>query len=123
MVRPVVALALGFVLAGGSQTNIPPLDPTGRWTYSTTSEDGAPVTGTMEITGKPFAYTGMIKSSTGNQLPIVEVMTSPTAMIVLADIPNGGAAVIKITRSPKGEYSAMWGAAPQIIAAKVERVK
>lgn len=123
MMRTVLALAVGFVLAGGAQPNNSPLDPTGVWNYSTTNEEGTPVTGTMEITGKPFAYTGVIRSSTGNPLQIVEVMTSPTAMIVLADIPNGGVAVIKVTRSEKGAYSAVWGAAPQIIPAKVERVK
>jgi hypothetical protein len=122
MTRTVIAVAIGIAL-GSVQPNTPPLDPTGTWKYSTVSEDGAPVTGTMEITGKPSAYAGTIASSTGMQLQIVEVMTSAKGMIVLADIPNGGAAVIRVMRSEKGEYSALWGAAPQIILAKVERVK
>jgi hypothetical protein len=122
MTRIVFGVVLGLALASGAQSGIP-LDPTGTWNYSTVSEDGTPVTGTLEISGKPYAYTGMIRSSTGMQLQIVEVMTTPKAMIMLADIPNGGAAVIKVTRSEKGEYSALWGAAPQIIPAKVERAK
>jgi hypothetical protein len=47
----------------------PPLDPVGSYEF-TTSLDGQPLAGTMEITGTPGAYRGWIR---GEGLPPIEV--------------------------------------------------
>ena len=100
------------------------LDPAGKWNFSTTNEEGTPTTGTIEITGKPGAYTGRITTSQGTTLPIGDVMSSKDVLLILADLPDGaGTAVVKIIRSSTGTYSGHWGALRATIPAKVERAK
>jgi hypothetical protein len=98
-------------------------DPVGKWTYSTRDDAGAAISGTMEISGVPGKYTGTIVSGPDRKIPITEVMTSPTGMIVLADIDNGGVAVIKVWKGPDGKLQAGWGAVREVITATVERTK
>ena len=98
------------------------LDPLGKWNFTTTNEEGAPTTGSIEVTGKPGIYTGKIVTSQGRELPITDLMTSRDAILILAELPDGaGTAVIKIARSASGTYSGHWGAVRAVIPAKVER--
>lgn len=98
------------------------IDPAGKWTFATTTEDGTPTTGTIEVTGKAGAYTGRITTSAGAVLPIQDLMTSRDAVVILAELPDGaGTAVVKIARSGTA-FSGFWGALRGTIPAKVERV-
>jgi hypothetical protein len=106
---------------GGGAKNI---DPVGKWTFSTTNEEGNPTTGTIEISGKPGAYTGRITTSQGTTLQIGDVLSSSNVVLMLADLPDGnGTAVVKIIRSATGVYSGQWGALRGTIPARVERAK
>ena len=100
------------------------IDPVGKWNFTTTNEEGTPTTGTIEISGKPGAYTGRISTSQGTTLQVGDVMTSKDVLLLLADLPDGaGTAVVKIIRSSTGTYSGHWGALRAVIPAKVERAK
>ena len=100
------------------------IDPVGKWNFTTTNEEGTPTTGTIEISGKPGAYTGRISTSQGTTLQVGDVMTSKDVLLLLADLPDGaGTAVVKIIRSSTGTYSGHWGALRATIPAKVERAK
>lgn len=119
-------LVLGLALAS-LITYVQPaskdFDPVGKWTYSTKDDTGAPISGTMEITGTPGKYAGTLISGPDRKIPISEVMTSPTGMIVLANIDNGAVAVIKVWKGPDGRIQAGWGAVREVIPATVERSK
>lgn len=119
-----LALALGASLSGSVQTRPPAaFDPVGKWTYSTLDDAGVAITGTMEIAGKPGAYTGTIGSTPDRMLKIADVLTSPTGMVVIANLPDGGVAVIKVWMDAAGKLQAGWGPIRTIIPATVERAK
>jgi hypothetical protein len=118
----VLGLALASLVAS-AQPASKDFDPVGKWTYSTRDDAGAPISGTMEIAGVPGKYTGAIVSGPDRKIPITEVMTSPTGMIVLANIDNGGVAVIKVWKGTDGKLQAGWGAVREVITATVERAK
>jgi len=120
------ALVLGLALASlatYAQPAAKNFDPVGKWTYSTRDDNGAAISGSMEIAGSPGSYTGTIVSGPERKIPITEVMTSPNGMIVLANIDNGGVAVIKVWKGPDGKLQAGWGAVREVINATVERAK
>jgi hypothetical protein len=97
------------------------IDPLGKWTFSTTNEEGTPTTGTIEVTGKPGAYKGEITTNQGRVLPVTDLATSRDAIVILAELPDGaGTAVIKIARSGN-TYTGQWGALRGTIPAKVQR--
>ena len=99
-------------------------DAAGKWTYTSLDEQGVQVSGTMTITGKPGAYTGTITPAQGDEnLPITDVFTSSNGMVVLANLPDGAIAVVKITRKADGSFEAGWAPVRNVIAAKVERAK
>ena len=55
----VLAAALAAFVTGSVQTRPPAaFDPVGKWTYATRDDAGAPITGTMEISGKPAPTRG-----------------------------------------------------------------
>ena len=111
-------------LVGLWQGDAKNIDPVGKWNFSTTNEEGTPTTGTIEISGKPGAYSGRISTSQGTTLQVGDVMTSKDVVLLLADLPDGaGTAVVKIIRSSTGTYSGHWGALRAVIPAKVERAK
>ena len=111
-------------LVGLWQGDAKNIDPVGTWNFSTTNEEGTPTTGTIEISGKPGAYTGRISTSQGTTLQVGDVMTSKDVLLLLADLPDGaGTAVVKIIRASTGTYSGHWGALRAVIPAKVERAK
>jgi hypothetical protein len=120
-----LAIALAATVADMSYQAKRPaaFDPTGKWTYATHDDSGAAISGTMEITGTPGTYGGTIASAPDRVLQISDVMTSPTGMIVLANIPDGGVAVIKVWKDAAGNLQAGWGPIRNVIPATVERAK
>ena len=119
-----LALALGASVSGPVQTPPPaPFDPAGKWTYSTRDDAGAPITGTMDISGQPGAYQGTIGSTPDRMLQISDVLTSPNGMVVMANLPDGGVAVIKVWKDAAGKLQAGWGPVRNVIPATVERAK
>lgn len=120
-------LATALVVVGAGWTQPGPaaaFDPAGKWTYTSQDEQGATVSGTMTISGKPGAYTGTISSGQGGQdLPISDVYTSANGMVILANLPDGATAVIKVTRKPDGKLEAGWAAVRNVISATVARAK
>ena len=120
----VISLVCLLSLVGLWQGDAKNIDPVGKWNFSTTNEEGTPTTGSIEITGKPGAYTGRITTSQGTTLQVGDVLTSPGVMVLLADLPDGaGTAVVKIIKSSNGAFSGHWGALRGTIPAKVERAK
>jgi hypothetical protein len=121
------AILVGSLLAMVLVPSVPQpastgIDPSGKWTFATKDEDGNAVGGTMEITGEPGKYHGTISVSGSNdKLPITDVTTSATAVVILATTPDGGAAVIKIWNGADGKLQSMWGPVKQIIPATVEK--
>ena len=112
-----------FAAAGMQPRQAASFDPAGKWTYSTHDDQGAPISGTMEIAGKPGAYTGTIVSGPGRVLKVSDVLTSPNGMIVIADLPDGGVAVVKVWKDAEGKLGAGWGPIRNVIPATVERAK
>jgi hypothetical protein len=118
----VLALALVSITAAQPRS-VTTFDPTGKWTYSTQDDQGAAISGTMEITGKPGAYTGSIVSGPERTLQISDVLTSPNGMVVLANLPDGGVAVIKVWQDADGKIQGGWGPIRSVIPATVARAK
>ena len=119
-----LVLALALVsLAGAQARPAATFDPLGKWTYSTLDDQGAPVAGTMEITGRPGAYTGTIVTGPNRTLQINDVLTSESAMVVLANLPDGGVAVIKVWKGADGTLQGGWGPVRSVIPATITRVK
>ena len=96
-------------------------DPVGNWTYSTKDDGGSAISGTMTIAGKPGAYTGTLTSAPDRTLQISEILTSPTGMVILANLPDGGIAVIKVWKGVDGKLQAGWAPIRNVIPATVER--
>lgn len=115
----VTTLIPGFAQIGSAKY----FDPVGHWTYATHDDAGAAISGTMDIAGTPGAYTGSLVSGADRTLTITEVMTSPSGMLVLANLPDGGVAVIKVWKGTDGKLHAGWGAVRAVIPATVERSK
>jgi hypothetical protein len=120
-------LLLGGVLAMMVLPGVRPqspsaLDPAGKWTFATHDEDGNAIGGTMEITGEPGKYRGQITvNGMDEKMPVTDITTSDTAIVILATAPDGGAAVIKISKGPDGKLQSMWGPVKQIIPATLEK--
>ncbi|HEX6373878.1 MAG TPA: hypothetical protein VF006_33425 [Longimicrobium sp.] len=64
------------------------LNPVGVFPFTTTV-DGNEVTGSVEVTGQPGAYAGVIRTSITPEIPITGVMVSGQEMVVTADTPDG----------------------------------
>jgi hypothetical protein len=108
MVRTIVcACVLGVVFV--QQPAAPAsFDPVGKWSVSTRSDDGQPMTATVEIGGKPGSYTGQAVTSLGRAIPIREIMTSPTGMMTVAELPQSFL-IIRVARDASGKYTGDWG--------------
>src|SRR5262245_31448918 len=98
-------------------------DPAGKWTYATKDDKGPAISGTMEISGTPGAYTGTIVNGP-DRIPITDVLTSPIGMVAFATLPNnGGAAVIKVWKTPDGKLQGGWSLVTDVIPATIERAQ
>jgi hypothetical protein len=108
MVRTIAcACVLGIVSV--QQPAAPaPFDPVGRWSVSTTSDEGHSMTATVEIGGKPGSYSGQAVTNLGRVLPIREIMTSPTGMMMVAELPQS-LLIIRVTRDASGKHTGNWG--------------
>ena len=51
------------------------------------------------------------------------MLTSPNGMVVIANLPDGGVAVIKVWSDAAGKLQAGWGPIRTVIPATVERTK
>ena len=123
------AILLGGVLAVvlvpvAPQPAAPSLDPAGKWTFSTHGEDGAALTGTMEIRGDAGKYSGEITVAGMDQkLPITDVASSSANAFIVLATTDDGAAVIKVWKNADGKLQSSWGPVKQIIPAVVERAR
>jgi hypothetical protein len=120
MVRTIVcACVLGVVSV--QQPAVPaPFDPVGKWSVSTTSDEGQPMTATVEIGGKPGSYTGQAVTNLGRVIPIREIMTSPTGMMMVAELPQS-VLVIRVARDASGKHTGNWGEILSIYPLTAER--
>jgi hypothetical protein len=66
----------------------PPLNPVGVFEFQTTVQGGA-VTGTIEVSGQADAYTGVIRTSVTQDIPIAGVAVENNLMVVTGDTPDG----------------------------------
>ena len=114
------ALVLGLAVPF-AQTTPAMLDPVGKWTFSTVSDTGQPMSGTLEIKGAPGNYTGAALTSDGNTVPITEVMTSPKAAIMILQLP-ASFVVVKITADGTGKFAGQWGEITQTAPVTMTRV-
>lgn len=71
------------------------LNPVGTFEF-TTSVDGNPMTGTIEITGQPGAYTGVVRTSATPDLPITGVSVQGDQMTVTSSV-NGETLTMRLT--------------------------
>jgi hypothetical protein len=99
-----------------------PFDPVGKWKIQTVSDEGTPMSVTVDITGRPGAYTGTAVTSEGRSLPLRDLATTPSGMIALFDLPQG-AIVVRLVRDPQGKHVGAWGAVEQTFALSAERGK
>lgn len=66
----------------------PPLTPAGNYEFSTVVE-GQTITGTMQITGTPGAYSGRILTNMFPEIPVVGATVEGRKVIVKASMPDG----------------------------------
>ena len=84
--------------APGAMTTVaaaPALNPVGVFEFTTTV-NGNPLTGTVEITGQPGAYGGVIRTSATADLPITGVRVEGDQLTVLSSV-DGQELVLRMT--------------------------
>ena len=115
---------LALATAGWTQSgSSAAFDPVGKWTYSTRDEQGAQTGGTLTITGKPGAYTGTITTAENQDIPVTDVFTSSTGMVVMATLGDGATAVVKVTKKADGKLETAWAPVRNVIPVTLERAK
>jgi hypothetical protein len=97
------------------------MDPVGKWSVSTVSDEGQPMSVTMDITGKPGSYAGTAVTSLNRTLPLRELATTPIGFVALFDLPQG-AIVVRVVRDG-ARYVGAWGAVEQTFALTAEKAK
>lgn len=119
----VLALALASVSMSGAQQAPPAttFDPAGKWSYSTQDENGNALSGTMEIVGKPGAYTGTIVGGGDQPLQITDVFTSSAGAVALANLPDGSIGYIRISKQADGKVKCNWTPLPNLIPVTLTR--
>jgi hypothetical protein len=94
---------------GWQQASAPAaFDPAGKWTFTTTSDQGAPMNGTFEVIGTPGNFKGQAITSEGRTLPVRSVMTAPNGFIMIVDLPSSSL-VIQLNRDAAGKFTGVWG--------------
>ena len=101
MKRPLALLLVGLVIVGCSQSTAggaaparpgpapppePVLDPVGEYDYQTEAM-GAPISGTMTITGSPGAYTGSMTSDMG-AISLRDIKVEGNELSAVGDSPD-----------------------------------
>ena len=119
----VVALAVTASPVGPLPQSTPTaFDPLGKWTISTKSDDGTPMTVNVEISGKPGSHGGKAVTSEGRELPLIDLATTPSGVIAVFALPQG-VLVSRWSADANGRFRGDWAAAPQTIGLTAERVK
>ena len=96
-------------------------DPVGTWKISTASDEGAPMSVTATITGKPGDYSG--DANTGQRsLPLTDLATTPTGMIAVFALPQGYI-VVQLGRGKDGKITGTWGSMSQTVGLTAEKSK
>ena len=114
MLRMCLVAVISIGMSGFVPQTPAAFDPTGDWTVSTTDDTGQPMSVSVQITGKPGAYTGQAR--TGERiLPLRDLATTPTGMIAIFDLPQG-AIVVRMVREGEGKFSGAWGEVTQTFA-------
>jgi hypothetical protein len=122
MLGKLCAAGLLLAAAASGRAQAPTaVDPVGKWTISTVSDEGQPMTVAVEVAGKPGAYTGQAVTSLNRTLPLRELATTPNGFIALFDLPQG-AIVVRIVRE-NGKYVGAWGVVEQTFALTAEKAK
>ena len=121
MVRAIASACILGVVYVQQSLQPAPFDPVGKWSLSTTTDEGQPMTATFEITGGSGSYTGQAVTSLGRAIPIREVMTSPTGMIIVADLPQSYL-VVRVIRDSSGKFTGGWGEIQQTFPLTANRV-
>jgi hypothetical protein len=121
MVRAIACACILGVAYVQQSAQPAPFDPVGKWSLSTTTDEGQPMTATFEITGGSGSYTGQAVTSLGRAIPIREVMTSPTGMIIVADLPQSYL-VVRVIRDSSGRFTGGWGEIQQTYPLTATRV-
>jgi hypothetical protein len=78
----------GAGMGTGTASSANAMNPVGRYEF-TTSVQGQAVTGGVQITGTPGAYTGQITTSITPPLAISSVTTSGQQMVIMGNTPDG----------------------------------
>ena len=115
-------LALTIAAAASSWQAAPAaFNPVGSWKVATTSDQGAPMTVNVEITGKPGAYAGKAVTSEGRELQLVDLATTPTGMIGVFALPQG--AIVVSLSGNQGKFTGSWGVMEATFGLTAERAK
>lgn len=92
-----------------------PIDPVGNWSFSTVDDTGKPTTGVFEISGAPGAYTGQGVAADGTTVQLMDLMTSPKAVMMVVQLPgNSGLAFVRLTKDTEGKLTGQWGPVAQV---------
>jgi len=107
MQRLLLAVALSSL--GWQQASAPAaFDPVGKWSFTTTSDQGAPMNGTFDVVGTPGNFKGQAVTSEGRTLPVRSVMTAPNGFIMIVDLPSSSL-LIQLNRDAAGKFAGVWG--------------
>ncbi len=104
----VVLSSMGFQQASAPAA----FDPVGKWSFTTTTDQGAPMNGTFEVSGTPGDFKGQAVTSEGRTLPVRSVMTAPNGFIMIVDLPTSSL-VIQLNRDAAGKFTGVWGEVEQ----------
>jgi hypothetical protein len=99
----------------GAVQNSTMFNPVGKWTVSTVTDEGVPMTVRVSIAGRPGAFTGEALTSENRSLPLREIGVTPSGMVALFDLPQG-AIIVRLVRGADGKYSGAWGEVEQTYA-------
>ena len=96
----------------------------GIWTFNTLSDEGVPSTGTVEITGGPDNYGGVLVRPDGGRMPLSDIAIGTKAIYLSAELPGGGAMFVRVVPGPEAEsLTGVWGAAQPTMPVKLTRKK
>jgi hypothetical protein len=75
----------------------------------------------VEISGQPGQYAGKIVTAEGREVKIVDILTGPKSIVIVAELPEGGAAVIRGLLDASGKLTGTWGPVRPAIPVTLER--
>lgn len=100
--------AIGFVLGARTGAQTPsPINPVGTYQVTTASEEGTPLAGTLTIQAANGNYSGQFVSTTGETVPLRQVTTSASHVMMAFDS-STGLAVAWLERQADGTFTGSW---------------